>query len=122
MAKPAFAPGAQVEHGKFGLGSVVECTEEHVKINFDELKQRSHFEAVAHMPNGKVKLNQEERTIADKLRLLKGEVSTWENNIEFFRNSKNADVLRKQIEDKIKSAEAQISKLNERLKIIKSIK
>jgi hypothetical protein len=36
MAKPAFAPGAQVEHGKFGLGSVVECTEEHVKINFDD--------------------------------------------------------------------------------------
>ena len=36
MAKPAFAPGAQVEHGKFGLGSVIECTEEHVKINFDE--------------------------------------------------------------------------------------
>ena len=36
MAKPAFAPGAQVEHGKFGLGSVIECTEEHVKINFDD--------------------------------------------------------------------------------------
>lgn len=36
MAKPAFAPGAQVEHGKFGLGSVVDCTEEHVKINFDD--------------------------------------------------------------------------------------
>ena len=36
MAKPAFAPAAQVEHGKFGLGSVIECTEEHVKINFDD--------------------------------------------------------------------------------------
>jgi hypothetical protein len=36
MAKPAFAPGAQVEHGKFGLGSVIECTDEHVKINFDD--------------------------------------------------------------------------------------
>ena len=36
MAKPAFAPNAQVEHGKFGFGSVVECTDEHVKINFDE--------------------------------------------------------------------------------------
>jgi hypothetical protein len=92
------------------------------KSNFEELKQRSHFEAVANMPNGKVKLNQEERTIADKLRLLKGEVSTWENNIEFFRNSKNADVLKKQIEDKINSAQAQISKLEERLKIIKSVK
>ena len=36
MAKPAFAKDAQVEHGRFGFGQVVECTEEHVKINFDE--------------------------------------------------------------------------------------
>ena len=36
MAKPAFAEGAQVEHGKFGLGSVQKCTEEHVVINFDD--------------------------------------------------------------------------------------
>jgi hypothetical protein len=34
--KPAFAQGAQVEHGKFGLGSVVSCTEEHIVIKFDE--------------------------------------------------------------------------------------
>ncbi len=35
-AKPAFATGAQVEHVKFGLGSVQVCTEEHVSIKFDE--------------------------------------------------------------------------------------
>lgn len=35
-AKPAFATGAQVEHAKFGLGSVVTCTEEQIAIKFDE--------------------------------------------------------------------------------------
>lgn len=34
--KPPFAQGAQVEHPKFGLGSVVSCTEEHIVIKFDE--------------------------------------------------------------------------------------
>jgi Protein of unknown function (DUF3553) len=34
--KPAFAPNAQVEHPKFGLGSVLSCTDEHVVIKFDE--------------------------------------------------------------------------------------
>ncbi|HUQ95436.1 MAG TPA: hypothetical protein VM120_27400 [Bryobacteraceae bacterium] len=34
--KPAYAPGAQVEHPKFGLGSVVTCTEEQIAIKFDE--------------------------------------------------------------------------------------
>jgi hypothetical protein len=34
--KPAFAPGAQVEHGKYGLGSVVSCNDEHIVIKFDD--------------------------------------------------------------------------------------
>lgn len=35
-AKPAFAVGAQVEHPKFGLGSVQACSEEQIQIKFDE--------------------------------------------------------------------------------------
>lgn len=35
-AKPAFATGAQVEHAKFGLGSVLSCTEEHIVVKWDE--------------------------------------------------------------------------------------
>jgi hypothetical protein len=38
--KPPFPPGAQVEHGKFGLGSVVSCTEEYIEIKFDEHGQK----------------------------------------------------------------------------------
>lgn len=34
--KPAFAQGAQVEHLKFGLGSVLSCTDEHIVIKFDD--------------------------------------------------------------------------------------
>jgi hypothetical protein len=34
--KPAFAQGAQVEHAKFGLGSVLSCNEDHIVIKFDE--------------------------------------------------------------------------------------
>ena len=34
--KPAYATGAQVEHTKFGLGSVLSCNEEYVVIKFDE--------------------------------------------------------------------------------------
>ena len=35
-SKPAFATGAQVEHGKFGLGSVLSCNDEYIVIKFDE--------------------------------------------------------------------------------------
>jgi hypothetical protein len=35
-AKPAFAQGAQIEHSKFGLGSVLSCNEEYIVIKFDD--------------------------------------------------------------------------------------
>ena len=34
--KPAFAQSAQVEHPKFGLGSVLSCSEEYIVIKFDD--------------------------------------------------------------------------------------
>ena len=34
--KPAFAENAQVEHPKFGAGTVLSCDEQYVTINFDE--------------------------------------------------------------------------------------
>lgn len=34
--KPAFATGAQVEHPKFGLGSVLTCNEEYISVKWDE--------------------------------------------------------------------------------------
>lgn len=35
-SKPPFAQGAQVEHPKFGLGSVMSCSDEHIVIKFDD--------------------------------------------------------------------------------------
>ncbi|MBM3736309.1 MAG: hypothetical protein FJW39_11035 [Acidobacteria bacterium] len=35
-SKPAFAQSAQVQHPKFGLGSVVSCNDEYIVIKFDE--------------------------------------------------------------------------------------
>ena len=35
-SKPPFAQGAQVEHGKFGLGSVLSCNDDYIVIKFDD--------------------------------------------------------------------------------------
>jgi hypothetical protein len=34
--KPPFATGAQVEHTKFGLGSVISCNDDYIVIKFDD--------------------------------------------------------------------------------------
>ena len=48
--KPAYATGAQVEHTKFGLGSVLSCNEEYVVIKFDEHGEKK-FVAQIVLPN-----------------------------------------------------------------------
>ena len=49
-SKPAYATGAQVEHGKFGLGSVLSCNEEHIVIKFDEHGEKKFVASIA-LPN-----------------------------------------------------------------------
>lgn len=48
--KPPFAAGAQVEHPKFGLGSVSSCTEEHIVIKFDEQGEKKFVLSIV-LPN-----------------------------------------------------------------------
>ena len=48
--KPAFAAGAQVEHTKYGLGSVLSCTDEHVTIKFDDHGEKKFVLSMV-MPN-----------------------------------------------------------------------
>lgn len=50
MAKPAFAKGAQIEHARFGLGAVMECTEEVVQIKFDEHGEKKFVLSIV-LPN-----------------------------------------------------------------------
>ncbi|MBI5087219.1 MAG: hypothetical protein HZB13_21790 [Acidobacteria bacterium] len=46
-SKPAFATGAQVEHPKFGPGSVLTCTDQHIVIKFDESGERKFVLEIA---------------------------------------------------------------------------
>ena len=45
--KPAFPQGAQIEHGKFGLGSVTACNDEHISIKFDDHGEKKFVLAIA---------------------------------------------------------------------------
>ena len=49
-SKPAFAQGAQVEHPKFGLGSVLSCTDEHIAIKFDDHGEKKFVISIV-LPN-----------------------------------------------------------------------
>jgi hypothetical protein len=63
-------------------------------------------------------LNRERYAIQKSLDKLKEDVLLWENNIGFFANSKNADVLKMEFEKKIERAKAEVASLKDKLKII----
>ncbi|MEO8151282.1 MAG: DUF349 domain-containing protein [Bacteroidia bacterium] len=60
-----------------------------------------------------------ESVIANKIHELSNEVTIWKNNIGFFSKSKNADVIRKEFEEKINNAQSEITALKQKLKELK---
>ena len=46
-SKPPFAQGSQIEHSKFGLGSVVSCTDEYIVIKFDDHGEKKFVLSIA---------------------------------------------------------------------------
>ena len=46
-SKPPFAQGAQIEHSKYGLGSVLSCTEEYIVIKFDDHGEKKFVLSIA---------------------------------------------------------------------------
>lgn len=69
--------------------------------------------------SGSPKIDDEKRLLLNKITALKSDVSLWENNIGFFAKSKNADVLKKEFEEKINQAKEEIKSLHEKMELIK---
>lgn len=66
-------------------------------------------------------LEREARGMQDKMSKLKAEVIQLENNLGFFANSKGADALKKQVEQKIDRAKQEIDGLERKLRMVKKM-
>lgn len=85
-----------------------------------ELKDRSHLEALAHSPNGLQKVKREERALLERIKGLRNDISTWDNNLGFFARASADNPMVVQIKDKINAANKQIAQLEDKLKNIRS--
>ncbi len=81
-----------------------------------------HYNQIASQPGGDKKLGDDERRLREKIKVLKTEIETWENNIEFFARSKNAEKFRKDIEDKIAKVNGQIAGMTNELNALRAAK
>lgn len=86
-----------------------------------EMKDKSHLETLLSSPNGLMKVKREEKMIQDKIRGLRNDMSTWDNNLGFFSKSKGENPMVEQIKDKIAQAEKQIAQLESKLKQVRMV-
>ncbi len=69
---------------------------------------------------GNERIETEERKNTRELKRIEGEIATLENNIEFFRNSKNADDLRAKMNKEIADLKTKMTDIQEKIKVIRA--
>ena len=70
-------------------------------------------------PNASKTFNKKEHGIRRQISDLENNITLWKTNLDFFAASKTADKLKDQFDIKIKKAEDEISKLKEKLSILR---
>ncbi|OEK01019.1 hypothetical protein BFP97_05625 [Roseivirga sp. 4D4] len=67
------------------------------------------------------KFQKKESTLRRKISELEDNISLWNNNLAFFANSKTADKLKEEFDEKIAKAEEEVQSLKKQLRILRSI-
>ena len=66
-------------------------------------------------------IQKKEGSLRRQISALENDIGIWQNNMDFFASSKNADKLKKEFELKIEKASTQLKSLKEQLKVISNI-
>lgn len=96
-----------------------------LKMSEEEVKRgnfQSRLDNIMSGPNADKALDKEKRFLVNKLAQLKEDISLWENNLGFFANSKNAELLKSEFVKKIENAKNQVKDLEFKIKMMNSTK
>jgi len=92
-----------------------------LKVNAVEastMNYKSRFENIKEQPDAVRIINRERISLQTRIDEMKEEILLWENNIGFFANSKQANVLKAEFEAKIAHAKDELSKLEAKMKFL----
>ena len=92
-----------------------------LKISRSEVQKANYtqrFENLKDNPNADRILYNERNFLAQKRKKLEDEINLLENNMGFFAQSKNADLLKLELSKKIEKAREEITQINEKIKFL----
>ncbi len=92
-----------------------------LKMSVDDVRKdhyKNRIDTILNNPNADRLLDKEKRFLTNKLNQLKEDIILWENNLGFFAQSKNADILKAEFSKKIDAAKEQVKELEYKLKMM----
>ena len=72
-------------------------------------------------PMGDRKIYQKEQAIRKKISKTENDIALWKNNLEFFGKSQNADKVRDEFNEKIRSASEHLNELKQQLRLLRTV-
>ena len=79
----------------------------------------SKFSNIQHPEDADALSNKDVYSLQNKITKMREEILLWENNLGFFSKSKNADILKKEVEEKVLRAKQELALLEAKMKIIR---
>jgi predicted DNA-binding protein YlxM (UPF0122 family) len=67
------------------------------------------------------KIYQKEQAIRKKIMKTENDIALWKNNLEFFGRSQNADKVRDEFNEKIRTATEHLKELKQQLKLLRTV-
>ncbi len=121
-AELGFVPRKDIKYIKSEFDKAIQSVLKNAKglsdEELDDLRINLQLTQIKGGPDANRKLNRKEHTIKRKISGLEEDVNLWQTNILFFANSKNADKLKSEFEEKIEKAKSDITHLKKELKIL----
>lgn len=96
-----------------------------LKISADDMRHnrfRSKIDNIMNNPNAEKMIDKEKNFLKNKLQQLKEDIVLWENNLGFFSNSKNAEIITAEFRKKIDSAKAEVKDLEYKIRMMNNPK
>lgn len=88
------------------------------RFEAENKRYKEHIDAISKMNDGNDKMWTELKKLRFNLSKLEQDINLWENNLSFFSNSKNAELLLKEFHDKINKAKVDLKVMKEKEKYL----
>lgn len=119
-----FVPMKEKEKLQKEFRKVINARLDELKISETELSNASYatrMEAVKDSPDAGRVYRKEINFLNGKISKLSDDIILWENNLGFFANSKKADVLKKEFEEKIDKAKLEVASMKAKVKYLRKM-